>query len=394
MNRLNLMAMTHDSQQAGFATRSVHAGWKPDTDTGAVKRPLVMANSYAVPAGVDMDDVPYIYARDLNPNARWLEERVLAIEAPGDERMDCAVTASGVSAINGMFLALLNNGDHMIASDIAYVSVRTMLIEHFPKRFGIDVTLVDTSDPQQVRNAIAPRTKLVHIETPGNPTTRISDIAAIAEIAHQAGALLSVDSTWAGSTQQSLALGADLVQHSLSKYINGHGDALGGAVIGPKALIDTIRRFVVKDMGACISPFNAWQIMRGAATLPLRMPRHSANAQRVAEFLEDHPAVAWVRYPGLQSHPQHEIARRQMDGFSGMLNFDVTGGPARQRAVIDRLKLFTHATSLGHDESLIMVYHDLDGTPFFRVSIGLEDPEDLIADLAQALAGEATEGSH
>jgi cystathionine beta-lyase/cystathionine gamma-synthase len=381
--------MTNDSHDRGFATRSIHAGWQPDTDTGAVKRPLVMANSYAVPAGMDSDDVPYIYARDLNPNAKWLEQRLLAIEAPGDERMDCVVTASGVSAINGTFLALLSSGDHMIASEIAYVSVRTMLIEHFPKRFGIDVTLVDTSDSKRVRAAMTPRTKLVHIETPGNPTTLVSDVAAIAEITHQAGALLSVDSTWAGCTQHSLALGADLAQHSLSKYINGHGDALGGAVIGPKAMIETIRRFVVKDMGACISPFNAWQIMRGATTLPLRMPRHNANAQRVAEFLEDHPAVAWVRYPGLESHPQHAIAVKQMDGFSGMLNFDVTGGAAGQRAVIDRLRLFTHATSLGHDESLIMVYHDLDGTPFFRVSIGLEDPDDLIADLAQALAGEA-----
>lgn len=376
--------MTNQEAPGPF-TRSIHAGWQPDSDIGAVKPTLIMANSYAVPPDATMADVPYIYARDLSPNARWLEERVLAIEAPNDDRMDCVVTASGVSAINGLFFALLSSGDHVVAPEIAYVSVRTMLTDHLPKRFGIGVSMVDTTDPERVRAAMTPRTKLVHIETPGNPTTRISDIAAIAEIAHNAGALLSVDSTWAGNTQRSLALGADLVQHSLSKYMNGHGDALGGAVIGPKHLISIIRDFVVRDLGACISPFNAWQIMRGTITLPMRMPRHSANAQQVAEFLEDHPAVAWVRYPGLQSHPQHAIASKQMSGFSGMLNFDVHGGAENHVAVLKQLKLFTHATSLGHDESLIMVYRDLDGMPFYRVSIGLEDPEDLIADLRQAL---------
>ena len=176
-----------------------------------------------------------------------------------------------------------------------------------------------------------------------------------------------------------------LVMHSLSKYINGHGDAIGGAVLGPKMLTDRIRRFTVKDLGGCISPFNAWQIMRGMATLPLRMERHNQNAMEVARFLENHPKVAWVRYPGLRNHPQHRIAKKQMDGFSGMLNFDIKGDPKQRPAVVERLKLFTYATCLGHEESLIMVYDDFKGSEFFRVSVGLEDPEDLIADLDQAL---------
>jgi cystathionine beta-lyase/cystathionine gamma-synthase len=366
----------------GLSTRSIHVGWQPDPATGAVKRPLVMANSYVLPPDGDWDAVPFGYARDLNPNARWLEERLQSLE--GGE--DCVVTASGVSAINGTFMALLSSGDHIICSDISYVSVRTMLLEHFPKRFGIETTLLDTSDVAAVQAALRPNTKIIHVETPGNPTTRISDLAAIAEIAHAHGALLTVDSTWSGlTTQKPFALGADIVMHSISKYINGHGDALGGAVFGPKALMDVVRLFVVKDMGACISPFNAWQVMRGVATLELRMARHNENAQCVAEYLESHPKVAFVRYPGLKSHPNHAVATRQMDGFSSMLNFDLVE-QSKRAAFISYLKVFVHAVSLGHDESLIFVYTDAtNGESFYRVSIGIENVEDLIADLAQAL---------
>jgi len=367
----------------GISTRSIHVGWQPDPATGAVKRPLVMANSYVLPPNGDWDAVPFGYARDLNPNARWLEERLQSLE--GGE--DCVVTASGVSAINGTFMALLSSGDHIICSDISYVSVRTMLLEHFPKRFGIETTLIDTSDVAAVQAALRPNTKIIHVETPGNPNTRISDLAAIAVIAHAHGALLTVDSTWSGlTTQKPFALGADIVMHSISKYINGHGDALGGAVFGPKALMDVVRLFVVKDMGACISPFNAWQVMRGVATLELRMARHNENAQRVAEYLESHPKVAFVRYPGLKSHPNHAVAARQMNGFSSMLNFDLVD-QRKRAAFISHLKVFVHAVSLGHDESLIFVYTDAtNGESFYRVSIGIENVEDLIADLAQALS--------
>ncbi len=297
-----------DLTKTGLATRCIHSGVRADVGTKALRRPLIMANSYEIPPDW-RGDFSYIYARDQNPDTHWLEQRLIAIE--GGE--DCVVTASGVSAIIGTFLTLLNAGDHLIAPEIAYSSVRTQLLEHFPNRFGIKTTLVDTTNPNNVYLALRPNTKLIHIETPGNPTTSISDIAAIAEIAREAGVLLSVDSTWSGLiTQKPFELGANLVMHSLSKYINGHGDALGGAVLGPKPLIDRIRSFVVKDLGGCISPFNAWQILRGSVTLPLRIERHCLNAIKVAKFLETHPKVAWVRYPGLKSHPQHKIAQRQM----------------------------------------------------------------------------------
>jgi cystathionine gamma-synthase/methionine-gamma-lyase len=250
---------------------------------------------------------------------------------------------------------------------------------------GIETSLVDTSDLAAVKAALTPKTKIIHVETPGNPTTRISDIAALAEIAQEAGVLLTVDSTWSGLlSQQPLDLGADLVFHSLSKYVNGQGDAVAGAVLGSRALIERVRQFAVVTLGACISPFNAWQIMRGSETLPLRLERHSANGLAVAEFLESHPKVAWVRYPGLPSHPQHEVARVQMKYYSGMLNFDTVGDPGQRIEVIRRLKFFSHATCLGHDESLIALY-PWEDPQFFRVSVGLEDAEDLIDDLDQAL---------
>ncbi|MHB1355404.1 MAG: trans-sulfuration enzyme family protein [Anaerolineae bacterium] len=369
-----------------FATRCIHEGIEPDAETGAVKRPLVMANSYAAPFEFRTDPdakLRFGYAREHHPNGLWLEQRLAAIE--GGE--GCVVTASGVAAICGTLFTLLSAGEHVVSSETVYVAVRDVLLNHFPTRFGIQSTLVDTADLEAVRRAITPQTKLIHVETPANPTTRISDIAAIARIAREANILMMVDSTWAGpAVQRPLELGAHLVAHSLSKYINGHGDAIGGCVIGPKEIIERIRRFAVVDLGAAISPFNAWQIMRGSATLPLRMERHCQNAMQVARFLQSHPRVAWVRYPGLESHPQHEVASWQMKGYSGMLNFDIAGDPARRPYFLKRLKVFTHATCLGHDESLIMVYTWAD-EKFFRVSIGLEDAGDLIRDLEQALAG-------
>jgi cystathionine beta-lyase/cystathionine gamma-synthase len=226
---------------------------------------------------------------------------------------------------------------------------------------------------------------MIHVETPGNPTTRISDIAAIAEVAQEAGVLLTVDSTWSGLlSQHPLALGADVVMHSLSKYVNGHGDAVAGAVLGSQEIIDRVRAFAVRDIGACISPFNAWQIMRGSVSLPLRLQRHSENALAVAQFLESHPKVAWVRFPGLPSHPQHEVAKRQMSYYSGMLTFDIKGDPDQRIEVLRRLRIFSHATCLGHDESLIALYPWQD-PEYYRVSVGLEDPKDLTDDLDTAL---------
>jgi cystathionine gamma-synthase/methionine-gamma-lyase len=343
-----------------------------------------MSNNYDLGEQPVDDLLPpeaYIYARTSNPNASYLEEKLADLE--GTEA--CVLTASGVAAIAGTFLTLLNTGDHIICSDVVYIAIDNLMVEDFPQRFGIETSLVDTSDLEAVRAALKPNTKIIHVETPGNPTTRISDIAAIAEIAREANVLLTVDSTWSGLlSQHPAALGADIVMHSLSKYVNGHGDAVAGAVMGPQALIDRVREFAVRDLGACISPFNAWQIMRGSETLPLRLARHSENALAVAQFLESHPKVAWVRYPGLPSHPQHEVAKRQMSYFSGMLNFDIKGDPSQRIEVIRRLRLFAHATCLGHDESLIAQYPWSD-PEYFRVSVGLEDPQDLTDDLDLAL---------
>ena len=244
------------------------------------------------------------------------------------------------------------------------------------------------------------------METPGNPIVQIADIAAIAEIAHAAGALLVVDSTWSGlTTQRPLELGADVVIHSATKYINGHGDSLGGAVIGPRKLMTEIREYGIVHLGACASPFNAWLIMRGSVTLPMRMQKHCENAQRVAEFLESHPKVRSVRYPGLESHPGRAVAKRQMNGFGGMLNFNLKADMMQHFEFLKRLELITYAVSLGHDQSLIYYlptefffadwgamneaqkekYARIMGDGVFRLSVGIEDAGDIIDDLSRAL---------
>jgi cystathionine beta-lyase/cystathionine gamma-synthase len=276
---------------------------------------------------------------------------------------------------------------------------------HLP-RFGVDVSVVDTTDPKEVEDAIRPDTKVVYLETPGNPLVSITDIGKIAEMAHEIGATVIVDSTWSGLVSQSpLEQGADVVIHSATKYLNGHGDALGGAVMGRHSFISEVREYGVVHLGACISPFNAWLIMRGIITLPLRMEKHQRNALEVARFLESHPRVTQVRYPGLPSHPQHEVARKQMTGFSGMLNFTLDCELLENFRFVEKLELITHAVSLGHDQSLIfylpttfffqdmvelseekmLKYWNLMGDGVFRFSVGIENPADLIEDLARAL---------
>lgn len=389
----------------GPATRSIHCGEGVDAETRAIRRPLVLANSFELNDDADTlaesfaweNTHAFNYPRSRHPNARYLEERLAGME----EGEDCVVFASGVAAIAGAFFSLLSAGDHLISSRICYVGIHGLLAEHLSKRYGIEVSLVDTSRPEEVKAALRPNTKLIHIETPANPTTLISDIGAIAAIARQAGALLSVDSTFSGLvTQQPLRLGADLVMHSLTKYVNGHGDGLGGCVTGREELITQIRDSASIHLGATINAFNAWLIMRSAVTLPMRMQRHCENGLRIARFLESHPQVAFVRYPGLESHPQHEIAQKQMSGFGGMLNFGLRGEPENYFRFLKQLKLITHAVCLGHAESLVQYYPQQGDRPeigvlnypedigagFLRLSVGLEDAEDLTADLNQALA--------
>jgi methionine-gamma-lyase len=392
-----------------FDTLCVHAGEGVDADTRAIRRPIHMANSYEFPP--DLDELlktlswehldKFQYTREHSPTPRHLEERLAMLE--GGE--DCIVSASGMGAIAATFFTLLNAGDHVVASEVCYTGTQKLLGVHLP-RFGIDVSLVDTTDPGQVRAAIKPDTKVVYVETPGNPVVSISDIEAISALANEAGAAMIVDSTWSGLVnQRPLSLGADVVIHSATKYINGHGDALGGAVIGPKRLLADIREYGVVHLGACISPFNAWLIQRGSVTLPLRMEKHSQNALKVAEFLESHPKVKSVTYPGLKSHPAYELSQRQMKAPSGMMNFNLKAEMMTHFEFLNNLRLITHAVSLGHDQSLMIYiptefffedmvvfteaqkekYRQLMGEGIFRLSVGIESADDIIDDLRQAL---------
>ena len=365
-----------------IATQCVHAGVSVDADTRAIKAPIHMSTNYELP--VDSQEYEYIYNRQHNPTVRYLEERLAVLE--GGE--DAMVGASGVGAIASTLFTMIDRKSHIVASSICYIAILQLFTDYLPNQYGIDISLVDTSDASAVRSAVKANTKIIYVETPANPTTRISDISTIAEIAKAAGASLIVDSTWSGLvTQRPLSLGADLVIHSATKYLNGHGDTLGGVVIGKRDLIDHIREAGMVHLGPVISPFNAWLILRGISTLPLRMKQHSTSTQKIAEFLDLHSAVRMVRYPGLSDHKQHDIARRQMSGYSGMLNFELKHKEKRPE-FLKRLQIFTHAVSLGHDESLIMYYADGYGDEagsFFRVSIGLEDADDLIEDLDQAL---------
>ena len=390
----------HDPRTLAEATWAVHGGNAPDAGTGAVRRPLVMANSYLLPEDATTVDwsnpTQLLYTRTTGANQQALEEKLAALEG-GDAAI---VVASGVAALHAVFFSRLRSGDHIVVSDVTYEAVWRLFTDLLPQRYGIEATFVDVSDLDQVRAAIRPNTRLIHTETIANPTTKVADIASLAEIAHGLGLLLVVDNTFTPpSLYRPLTDGADVVIHSLTKYINGHGDARGGAIIGGADLIGEIRSDSLADLGAVISPFNAWMILRGSVTLPLRLRQHVGSAQKVAEFLESDDRVAFVAYPGLASHPDHELAVRQFGGrgFGGVLAFALDGDTALQNRFVAELKVITSAVSLGHDESLIVHVgpHGRGGAEHYpaqfrdyghlRLAVGLEDPADLIADLAAAL---------
>lgn len=392
----------------GFRTLAVHAGEEPDPTTGASAPNIVMSTTFiAAPdasfsvEGFD-EETPFIYTRWRNPTVAQLERKLAALE--GAE--GCIAFASGMAAISALFFHTLGAGDHLVMSDVAYAAAVEMANELLP-RMGIGVTKVNLSDLDELRAAITPTTRLVYAETPCNPLLRLTDIAAVAQIAHAAGAKLAVDSTFATPVAtRPLALGADFVIHSLTKYLGGHGDAIGGALLGPEDELAPLRKKVAIRTGGILSPFNAWLIMRGMATLPLRMRAHAEGAEKVAQFLEAHPKVTRVIYPGLPSHPQHELAKRQMRSFSGMLTFQVVDGSSAAKLLAERLKIIHYAVSLGHHRSLVFYlptdnllatsfhltpaqeacYREYAGDGIFRLSVGIEDPEDLCTDLEQALA--------
>lgn len=345
-------------------------------------------------------DAPHFYTRWSNPTLELLEHRLALLEG-GEAALSFG---SGMAAITGLFAGVLKAGDHLVLSDVCYAGVAEYARHALPRQ-GIEVSFADSSNPENVAAAMRPTTRLVHIETPANPILKLTDIAAVAAIAHAGGAELSVDSTIATPVGTNpIALGADYVCHSLTKYLCGHGDALGGAVIGRAEPIAALRKNVLIHHGAVLSPFSAYLILRGIETLGLRMEKHQANARAVAEWLERHPKVRRVLWPGLASHEQAELARRQMRNFSGLMSFSVksdSAGMARQLA--ERLRLVSYAVSLGKTKSLCFYiptedilrssfaladersYRASAGDGVFRVSVGIEDADAIIADFDAAL---------
>lgn len=399
-------------KQLGMRTRAIHAGEVIDKDTGAASPNIIPSSTFVltpeyVEMGFEADaetlgaNMPYLYARWGNPTATQLETRIASLENGG-----AALTFStGMAAATGLLLHKLRAGDHLVISDVSYVGVAEFVRNNLP-RMGVQVTPVDTSHGDEVVAAIKPNTRLIYVETPANPILKLTDIRRMADIAHAHGAQLAVDSTFATPmATRPLELGADFVVHALTKYFCGHGDALGGAVIGTRDEILALRADSGVHLGASLSPFNAWLIMRGIDTLPLRMIAHEQNAFTVARFLERHPVVTRVMYPGLESHPQHNLALRQMANMSGMLTFQTANPKAMARKFAASLEVFHYAVSLGHQRSLLVLlgtddvnnqsfkldpehlarYRTFAGEGVFRVSIGLEDAEDLCADLDHVL---------
>ena len=340
----------------GPNTRAVHGGEAVDPITGASAPNLVMSTTFAMdePAGFSISafegEMPYVYSRWGNPTSKMLEGKLAALE--GAE--DCVAFASGMAATAALLLTTLKAGDHLVISDVNYAGTAEFSRGTLAK-YGISSTAVDTCDPSKVEAAIRPETRMIWIETPANPILRLTDIAAVAAVAKRHQLPLAVDSTFATPiATRPIELGADFVVHSLTKYIGGHGDALGGAVLGRRERLEPLRTHALVYLGGVISPFNAWLIARGAATLPIRMRAHEEGAQCVAAFLADHPSVGRVNYPGLDSHPQRALAVRQMANMSGTLSFQVRGdGMALAERMAKELEIIHFAVSLGHHRSLI-----------------------------------------
>jgi cystathionine gamma-synthase len=377
---------------AGFNTRAIHAGQEPDLRTGAVSVPIYATSTFKQD-GVGGLRGGYEYSRSANPTRTALEEALAALEG-GPRGL---AFASGLAASDALLRAVCVPGDHMLLPGDAYGGTYR-LIARVLANWGLDYTPVALSDLDAVRAALRPTTRVVWCETPTNPLLGIADIAALADIAHQAGALLVVDNTFASPyLQQPLALGADVVVHSTTKYLGGHSDVVGGALILRDAELGEQLAFHQNAMGAVPGPFDAFLVLRGIKTLGVRMDRHCANAAQVAAFLVDHPAVGQVYFPGLAEHPGHELAARQMRDFGGMVSFTLRAGEEAAVKVCGLTQLFILGESLGGVESLIehparMTHASVTGSPLevpgdlVRLSVGIEDVEDLIADLSQALS--------
>lgn len=388
--------------QSGIQTLAIHAGEHPDPTSGALVPPIVLANTFHLGSTSQGSDLfsgerdGFVYSRWGNPTLSVLEKRVAALEGA----QDAAGAGSGMAAIFGAVMSLVRGGDHIVSAKAIYPSTYH-LFDHDLRGWGIETTFVDATDLENVAEAVRSNTRLIYVETPGNPLLSLVDLAGVADIARSVKATTICDNTFATPfNQRPLSLGIDVVVHALTKYLGGHGDAVGGIVAGNREFVDLVRTGAVRYYGGVLSPFNSYLILRGIQTLPLRMRAHNANAMQVAQFLERHPAVEWVRYPGLESHPQHAVAKRQMvGGFGGMVSFEIKGGLEAGAKMMDRVRLCSLATSLGDVRTLIshpastthvVVSHEqrqLQGVTdgLVRLSVGIEDVEDIIADLTQAL---------
>jgi cystathionine gamma-lyase len=380
----------------GFTTRQIHAGVTPDPLTGAILTPIYQTTTYVQPSVDEYLSKGYSYSRSGNPTVRALELKLANLEGG----VDCSCFSTGMAAVQGVLLAFLNAGDHAVISDVAYGGTYRLCTKVL-SRFGVEFTFADTSKPEDVAAAIRDNTRLILTETPANPTMKSSDIAAISEIAKKAGVIHAVDNTFLTPYfQRPLELGADVSIHSTTKYMDGHNATVGGAVICKTAEQDAAVRFIQNSTGSIMSPQVAWLTMQGCKTLSIRMDHQSANAMAIAKFLESHPKVEQVSYPGLESFSQHELACRQASGFGAMLWFEVKGGLTAGKTLMDNIDIWSLAENLGSVESLIthpvtMTHADVEEAErkrvgiidgLVRLSVGLEDVEDLIDALDKALA--------
>ncbi|BAJ30512.1 MULTISPECIES: cystathionine gamma-synthase [Kitasatospora] len=383
--------MTEHQLSHGFETLAIHAGQEADPRTGAVVTPIYQVSTYKQD-GVGGLREGYEYSRSANPTRTALEECLAAIE--GGARG--LAFASGLAAEDTLLRTLLKPGDHIVIPNDAYGGTFRLFAKVLT-RWGVEFSVADTHHPEKVREAIRPTTRAVWVETPSNPLLGITDLAAVADIAHTAGAKLVVDNTFASPyLQQPIAFGADVVVHSTTKYMGGHSDVVGGAlVVADPGLAEEVA-YHQNAMGAVAGPFDSWLVLRGIKTLGVRMDRHSENAEKVAELLSGHPKVTQVLYPGLPTHAGHDIAAKQMKAFGGMVSFRVAGGEQAAVEVCNRAELFTLGESLGGVESLIehpgrMTHASAAGSPLevpadlVRISVGIEAAADLLADLEQAL---------
>ena len=384
--------MTDTHRRLGFATKAIHAGYRPDPATGAVNVPIYASSTFAQD-GVGGLRGGFEYARTGNPTRAALEAVLAAVE---EGRFGRAFSA-GMAATDCALRAVLRPGDHIVIPDDAYGGTFRLIDKVF-REWGVHHTPVHLPDLAAVRAAITADTRMIWVETPTNPLLSIADIVAISEIGHAAGATVLVDNTFASpALQQPLTLGADIVLHSTTKYIGGHSDVVGGALVTNSKELDAKFAFLQNGAGAVPGPFDAYLTMRGLKTLELRMHRHCDNAAQVAAFLAGHPAVSQVLYPGLATHPGHAVAARQMRGFGGMVSVRMNGGADAARKLCSRTEIFILAESLGGVESLIehpgaMTHASTAGSQLevpddlVRLSVGIEDPVDLLADLREALA--------